>query len=97
MVEMVELSKAGSLFGAVIPQRRLKYWAYCGVLGPTGDRVKLRTVKIGGRRFVRAEDAKAFLEATSGPEPPIAPKRTRREEAEAQRRYEDARQKVYGS
>lgn len=68
--ESVALPKASHLFPSRPSVATLWRWYLTGVIGPNGERVKLRTEKIGGCRFVTAEMAQEFIARLNEPETP---------------------------
>ncbi len=56
-------------------------WCQRGVVGRCGQRVRLRTVRVGGRTFITAEDLRGFFDAINesegAPEVQAPARRTR--------------------
>ena len=93
--DVLPLLESAPFFGiGPIPRTRLRDWAYLGVQGQSG-RIRLKTVKVVGRRYVRRADAEAFLAATSAPTPEPAPKPSRAQQAADRRRLREAREFIH--
>ncbi len=90
MTDILPLLESAEFFGIPVPKRRLRSWAYEGLDDGYGGKIRLRTRKIGGRRYVRREWVEEFLRLTSEPEPEIQPKPTRADKDAQEREIEDS-------
>lgn len=83
--DFVSINDARGFFPGRPSLSTLWRWSLQGVKGPNGDRVKLRTIKSGGRVFVSREAVDAFLAAMNGDAEP------QETETEVTRRSREAR------
>ncbi len=65
-------------------------WHNKGLIGANGERIKLDTIKIGGRRFVEPAALESFLAALQEAPEPAAEKASQVGDREAARRAEAA-------
>lgn len=96
MHDTLPINECQAFFGAPVPKRRIRSWAYQGVRGTDGTIVRLRTHKVVGRTYVNRADAEEFLRLTTpAPTPEVAPKPSRKQQAEDKRRVRQAREYLY--
>ena len=84
IMDAVPFTRAACLFPSRPSVGTMWRWVLQGVRGPGEQRVKLRTLKIGGRAFITPEMAEAFIAALNEPDVPAD------EPATAKRRASEA-------
>lgn len=59
--------------GATVSPSTIWRWIHNGVTGPTGERIRLGAIRLGGRTVVPADELAKFLDALRIPQPAAVP------------------------
>lgn len=63
LTEPIAINDVSGLLPGRPSAQAVHRWHAKGLIGPDGNRVRLRTIKIGGRRFVEPSDLRHFMAA----------------------------------